>query len=159
MELAFGARLPGLTHLQLHEFNPTSTQTTEQPTEAPQQWLDAIPLCSPGLAAPHWANLRMTASPTQIHANPSSKEPTPSDCVSYNLDAHPDLPLLNGPSPGVGPLTRIQIPQHGLRQGPAHSDPSHLLEGLSLWAPDSPTRNLQTETTTCRPQIDSPVPN
>ena len=145
MELAFGARLPGHTHLQLHELNPASTLRTELPIGAPQQWFDTIPRRSPGLADPLRANLRMTASPTRIHANPSTEAPTPSDYVIYNPGAHSDLPLLNGPSPGASPPTRIRIPQHRLRQGPAHSGLQHLPLGHSPGASSAdsepPNRN------------------
>ena len=134
MELAFGARLPGHTHLQLHELNPASTRITELPVGAPQQWPGTIPRCSPGLATPLRTNLRVPASPTRIHASPSIEVPTPSDYVIYNLGAHSDLPLLYGPSSGASTSTRIQIPQHRVRQGPAYSDSPHLPAGHSLGA-------------------------
>ena len=80
------------------------------------------------------ANPRVPASPTRIHANPSTEVPTPSDYVIYNQGAHSDLPLLDGPSSGASPPTRTRIPQHGLRQGPAYSDSPHLPVGHSLGA-------------------------
>ena len=151
MELAFGARLPGHTHLQLHELNPASTRITELPVGAPQQWPGTIPRCSPGLATPLRTNLRVPASPTRIHACPSTEVPTPSDYVIYNLGAHSDLPLLYGPSSGASPSTRIRIPNKGSDK--ARRTRIRLTSPwATLWAPVSPTRNLQTETNRAGPR-------
>ena len=86
----------------------------------------------------------MPASPTRIHASPSTEVPTPSDYAIYNLGAHSDLPLLYGPSSGASPSTRIRIPNTGSDKA-RRTRIRRTSPWATLRAPVPPTRNLQTE--------------
>ena len=69
MELAFRARLPGRTHLQLHELNSPLTRTPESPVGALPQNL-GLPRRSPGSTAPLRADLR-----TKFRCQPADSDP------------------------------------------------------------------------------------
>ena len=137
MELAFGARLPGHTHLQLHELNPALTRTTELPIEAPQR-LGTILRCSTRLASLYGPTSWVPASLTRIHDNLSTMVPTPIDYAIYNIGAHSYLPLLYGPSSDASPSTRNWTTNKGQRR-PRYSDSPDRPVGRGPWAPVPPS--------------------
>ena len=120
MELAFGARLPGPTHLQLQKFNPATTRTTEQPARTPNKRGYHYHGAPPVLPR---ANLYALASPTRTCSLQVPRPPTPGNVYHTKLmGTHSDLLLSHGPRSGATRRLGPDYLQHGPGQGPACPD-------------------------------------
>ena len=109
MELAFGARLPGSTHLQLQKLNPATTRTTEQPATTSNKRGCHYHGAPPVLLR---ANLRALASPTRTYSPQVARPPAPGGGYSpHKTDGH-SLRLATSPRFKIGchPPTRIRLP-------------------------------------------------
>ena len=98
MELAFGARLPGSTHLQLQKLNPATTRTTEQPATTSNKRGCHYHGAPPVLLR---ANLHALASPTRTYSPQVAKPPTPGGYSPHKTDGH-SLRLATFPRSKIG---------------------------------------------------------
>ena len=98
MELAFGARLPGPTHLQLRKLNLATTRTTEQPARTPNKRSYHYHGAPPVLPR---ANLYALASPTRTYSLQVPRSPTPGGYSPHKTDGH-SLRLATFPRSRIG---------------------------------------------------------
>ena len=108
MELAFGARLPGPTHLQLQRLNLATTRTTKQPARTPNKGAvttTALTRCRHGPTFMRW--------PCQLGPTHSKCQgPQRRGIFTTQIDGH-SLRLAtppHGPRSGASPPTRTRLP-------------------------------------------------
>ena len=155
MELAFRARLPGHTHLQLHELNLPPTRMPEQPVGAPLQ----LPWTSSTHTRGHRSPCAFTSGPSSDARPPTRiRKPRhgPDDGPAYSEWARPP----RDDPPGVS-LAKLRIRQpRRHRGGPRRSHYNQTrgspVPAAPLWIKHRPCPLTRIWTTIDNPLIRSP---